>query len=236
MRKKNNYLMLMTLCCMLMAPVMGQDEAQDNDPVQIESVDNNAIDNKQKEIEDLYVTIYKINEKYPEMTYQYKNADDGTTVVKIEGVSDANDQKKLETCFINLYNIKKQLKNLASTEGIYLVAETEPKPKMGIENFYQQLHSNLSYPESALDMGVEGTIYVKFVVNENGEVGNVVIAEDIDAPVEAAIDDFKAEAKSAIESTSGQWEPSTVGGVPVSQWMVLPVQFKLESPHFIPIY
>jgi TonB family protein len=79
---------------------------------------------------------------------------------------------------------------------------------------------------------VEGIVRVKFVVDKEGEIKDVSAVESIETSYSSLIDDLKMEAKTAVRATSGKWIPAKRGQTPVSQWVVLPVQFKLEDPHF----
>ena len=76
-------------------------------------------------------------------------------------------------------------------------------------------------------------IFVKFVVEEDGDVRNVTVTENIDTPYDMAKKELILEAKKAVLATSGEWEPATIGGVPVEQWVDLPVKFNLENPRHI---
>lgn len=198
---------------------------------QVERNDYQEIEKKQDRIENLYVEVYDILEEYPECTYTYVHEDGEVTEVTIDGIPDNRDKKQLEVYLIDLEELKSDIFNLTNRVGIYYVTETEPKPEMGYEDFYTALHSNLTYPSDAESNGVEGTVFVKFIVDHEGNVEHVFADEDIETSFDWVVSDLKKEAKKAIKATSGEWEPAEVGGVPVSQWVMIPVQYKLESPY-----
>ncbi|MCV9386524.1 energy transducer TonB [Reichenbachiella ulvae] len=213
---------LFITCLCLVAPlwVHAQDASYDD------------IEKTQDEIESIYVNIYRIMDEYPEATFNL----DYPNKVQIYGVTDMTDKKQLKTYLLNLETLKSDILNLSNRTGVYYVSETDPKPEMGYKDFYSQLYSELGYPEKAKDRGVEGTIFVKFVVDSDGEISNAIVAEDIEDADEYVINALSKEAKDAILSTSGDWKPATVGGLSVASWVVVPVQFKLKSPYFQPIY
>ena len=197
--------------------------------------DNMSFDEVEKiqdNIEDMYVDIYRIIDKYPAVTYTYVYDNGQATAVNIEGIPENYDKKRLEVYLLDLDNMKHKLADISNRVGIYYMAETEPKPKMGYREFYENLYKSLTYPESATDNGVEGTVFVKFVVEDDGEVDHIIASEDIEAPGEWIVKDMKQEAKKAVKETSGNWEPAKIGGIPVAQWVVLPVQFKIKERPF----
>jgi TonB family protein len=198
---------------------------------QVESDNYQEIEKKMDRIENLYAEIYEILEEYPESNYTYVREDGKVSEVKVDGIPNERDKKKLELYLIDMEDLKSGISNLTNRVGIYYVTETEPKPEMGYTDFYSELHSNLSYPSEAEDNGVEGTVFVKFIVDPEGNVENVFAVEDIETSFDWVINDLKKEAKMAVKATSGKWEPAKIGGVPVSQWVMIPVQFKLESPY-----
>ena len=209
-----------------------------NAPALAQVDENNylEIEKKQDQIEHLYVQAHRIIENYPEITYSYVYQDGDVSAVLIEGISDNHDKKQLEVFLIDMERLKKEIFNKSNRVGVYYVTETQVEPKEGYRDFYANLQNSLTYPESAEEKGVEGTVYVKFVVDPQGNVHSVRTSEDIEAPGDWIVQELKQEAKNAIKSTSGEWTPATVGGVAISQWVMVPVQFKLESPLFLPVF
>jgi hypothetical protein len=194
------------------------------------------IEKTQDKIESLYMNVYGIMDLYPGTTYQYIHDGDEVSSITITGIPVEKDKTQLEGYLTELEKLKKDIFNLSNRVGVYYAAETEPKPKTGFDDFYASMQRNLTYPEDAKENGVEGLVFVKFVVDSRGNIGHIVADEDIDTSFNWVVDDMKKEAKAAVKSTSGQWEPAKIGGIPVSQLVVLPVQFKVESPYFIPPY
>jgi TonB family protein len=184
---------------------------------------------KQDKIEKLSINVYKIMDNYPAASYRYiehRNA------VEVSGVSNDVDKNQLIGYVKEIESLRNEILNQANRTGVYYVAETEAEPAMGYDDFYDYLFNNLTYPEEAKDKGVEGIVRVRFVVDKDGEIKDVSADESIETSYSSLIDDLKMEAKTAVRATSGKWIPAKRGQTPVSQWVVLPVQFKLEDPHF----
>jgi protein TonB len=73
---------------------------------------------------------------------------------------------------------------------------------------------------SAKSRGTEGWVQVRFIVNEDGSVGNVSV-EDSDP--KTIFND------AVIRSVSGwKFKTATIGGLPVKTWAETTVRFKLD--------
>jgi len=186
------------------------------------------LDKKQSDIQTLYMSAFEIIDHYPNVHYTYSYDDGIVKEVKIVGIPDLEEKQKLATYLIKLEGMKSDLLNHKDHDGIYYVTETEPEPKNGYRDLYSELHDNLEYPETAEEFGVEGTVFVKFIVESNGEIKHVKATNNIETTVDLAKEELVEEAKRAVLATAGQWEPAEVGNIPVDQWVILPVQFNLE--------
>ncbi len=105
-------------------------------------------------------------------------------------------------------------------DRIFEVVEDNPTPEGGMEEFYKFLGKNIRYPSQANRMGVEGRVYVQFVVGTNGEVSEVKTVKGIGAGCDE-------EAERVIKLT--KWNPGKQRGRPVKVRMVIPVMFKLNN-------
>jgi len=81
------------------------------------------------------------------------------------------------------------------------------------------LQSNLKYPEYALDAGIGGKVYLRFVVSKTGSISNVVVQRGI--PDCKECDD---EAVRVISSMPN-WKPGLVNGKEVNSYYSLPIKF-----------
>ena len=85
------------------------------------------------------------------------------------------------------------------------------------------IYGNIQYPAVAKDNGVEGTVVVRFVINEHGKVSQANVVKDIGAQC-------GAEALRIVNLMNEQnivWSPGKQRGNPVKVWFTLPVKFKL---------
>lgn len=85
--------------------------------------------------------------------------------------------------------------------------------------YYKYVGSKLTYPEQARKMGVEGRVFIEFVVNTDGSISDTRILKGIGAGC-----DKEAE---RIVAASEPWIPAKEKGKIVRQRMVMPIVFKL---------
>lgn len=104
----------------------------------------------------------------------------------------------------------------AST-GPVLVPEFLPEPTCDIR---KQIASNLNYPQIAKEEGVQGTVHVQFVVDENGNVTEPKVVKDIGYGCGDA-------ALVAVKKIC-RWKPGRMGERAVKVLYTLPVKFKLN--------
>ncbi|WP_129021594.1 energy transducer TonB [Edaphocola flava] len=87
------------------------------------------------------------------------------------------------------------------------------------------IRKNLKYPERSKDMGIQGKVYVRFVVKKDGSIADVSIANPADLP--ANYTQFAAEAVRVVKSMP-PWIPGKLNGVPVDCYFTVPINFRLE--------
>lgn len=104
-------------------------------------------------------------------------------------------------------------------EEIFQVVEDQPEPIGGMEAFYKYVSKNLDYPAQARRMGIEGRVFVQFVVDKDGTITDVVAIRGIGAGCDE-------EAVRVIKEAP-KWKPGKQRGRAVKVRMVLPITFKL---------
>ncbi|MYE05538.1 MAG: energy transducer TonB [Bacteroidetes bacterium SB0662_bin_6] len=98
---------------------------------------------------------------------------------------------------------------------IFVIVEQMPEPIGGIA----AIQAEVKYPEIARKAGVEGRVFLQFVVNEQGNVQDVVVSRGIGAGCDE-------EAIRAVEQA--KFTPGKQRGKPVKVRMSLPITFKLK--------
>jgi protein TonB len=64
--------------------------------------------------------------------------------------------------------------------GIYSIVEEMPEYPGGDEALRNEIAEKIKYPEEARKKGIQGKVFVTFVVDEQGAVTNVKIARGVD--------------------------------------------------------
>ena len=108
-----------------------------------------------------------------------------------------------------------------SDDDVYTIVEETAMPRGGWGTFYEHVLSNLKYPAQARRMGVEGKVFVEFVVLTDGSLTDVRVKNGIGAGCDG-------EALEVVK-TSPLWEPGKNKGIAVKQRIVLPIAFKLNQ-------
>lgn len=103
---------------------------------------------------------------------------------------------------------------------IFTVVEQQPEFQGGYEAMINFIKKNLRYPASARRMGVDGTVYVQFVVGKDGSISEVKSIKGISA-------DCDREAERVVKSMPA-WKAGRQNGKPVFVRFVLPIRFKLN--------
>lgn len=104
--------------------------------------------------------------------------------------------------------------------GIYNYAEVKPMYPGGEKSLEDFVQNHITYPQDAVDNGVEGTVTVTFAVDENGKVYSPVIKGD---RLGYGLDD---EAMKVVEAMP-KWTPGRIKGKNVKTYYDLPITFTL---------
>ena len=104
-------------------------------------------------------------------------------------------------------------------DEIFTIVEEQPSPQGGLQAFYKYVGENLQYPAQARRMGIEGRVFVQFVVEKDGSLTDIQAVKGIGGGCDQ-------EAIRVI-SEAPKWKPGKQRGRPVRVRMVLPIMFKL---------
>lgn len=104
-------------------------------------------------------------------------------------------------------------------KDIYTVVEQMPTYPGGEKAMIDFLITNLKYPQSAKDKGIEGVVYVQFVVLESGNVDQVQILKGTNPQLD--------EEALRVVNAMPKWNPGTEKGKAVKVKYNLPIKFAL---------
>jgi len=112
-------------------------------------------------------------------------------------------------------------KEEAQVERPFLFAEIMPEFPGGEAAMYDYLARNLKYPPLAARMGIDGAVYVRFVVGKNGVISNIEVLKGLEGGL----------SEEAIRVVEGmpKWRPGRQNGKKVAVVYTLPIRFKLQA-------
>lgn len=110
-------------------------------------------------------------------------------------------------------------------EVVELINYVEKQPEFpgGTDSMFAFIQRNIRYPEEAKRSGIEGRVFVTFVVEKDGQVSEAKILRDIGGGCgEEAI---------RVVNIMPKWLPGSlrIGGEPARMQFNLPIMFKLKK-------
>ena len=99
--------------------------------------------------------------------------------------------------------------------------ETMPEPLEGMLAFQKFLARNIKYPSQARRMGIQGRVFVQFVVDKKGNITDIKTIKGIGAGC-----DEEAE---RVMGILPKWKPGKQGYKRVAVRMIMPINFRLNK-------
>lgn len=103
---------------------------------------------------------------------------------------------------------------------VYTVVEQNPVFPGGDAALLKYVNSHIKYPEIARDQEIQGVVTLRFVVLEDGRVGEVQVVKSLESHCDA-------EAIRVIKSLP-RFTPGKQQGKPVRVWFTLPVRYVIQ--------
>ncbi len=110
----------------------------------------------------------------------------------------------------------------AESDPIFMAVEESPEFPGGTSELMKFLQNNLKYPENAKAKGIQGTVFVSFVVEKDGSISNSSILRGIENGA-----DLDAEAIRVVKMMPN-WVPGKQRGEAVRVQFTLPIRYVLE--------
>lgn len=123
----------------------------------------------------------------------------------------------------NVFLLKKEAKLpelLDSDEQVFFIVDDMPEFPGGEEALRKHIGNAVKYPVVAQENGIQGKVYVSFVVSKDGSVANAKIARGVDPSLDAE----------ALRVVNGlpKWEPGKQRGKAVNVSYTVPINFALQ--------
>ena len=184
------------------APVVAKSETAQKQAVQNEDSMLSINQEESTKVEGVVVTALGISRDKKSPGYKEKEAKKATS----------GDQKSTEIC---------SMEDVETEEAqIFVMVEQMPEFPGGMAKLQAFLAENITFPESAKESGIQGTVYVSFVVRKDGRISDAKILRGIGGGCE--------EEALRVVNKMPRWKPGTQRGKNVDVQFNLPIVFKLD--------
>lgn len=140
--------------------------------------------------------------------------------VEVEDEIEIDVEADQETIIDDFVPMVEEEEEVAEME-IFTVVEAMPQFPGGDMARMKFLQENIKYPQMARESGIQGTVYVTFVVEPNGSVSDVRVLRGIGGGCDE-------EAIRVIKQMPS-WEPGMQRGKPVRVQFNMPIKFTLQG-------
>ena len=113
-----------------------------------------------------------------------------------------------------------QLKSLIADEQVFFVVEDMPEFPGGEMALRKHIANAVKYPEIAQEKGIQGKVYVTFVVSKDGTIADCKIARGVDPSLDK-------EALRVVNELP-KWQPGKQKGEFVNVSYTIPINFQLQ--------
>ncbi|MEQ9230469.1 MAG: energy transducer TonB [Cyclobacteriaceae bacterium] len=105
-------------------------------------------------------------------------------------------------------------------EAPFTYVEEMPSFPGGWSEFNKFIAKNVKYPRHAINIGMEGTVYVEFVIEKDGSITDLKVVKGVGAGLD--------EESIRVMNLVPNFLPGKQRGVPVRVKKVLPIKFRLK--------
>jgi len=106
-------------------------------------------------------------------------------------------------------------------EEVFSIVEDQPMPVGGMQGFYTFLNEHIKYPNQAQKLGIEGKVFVEFIVNTDGSLTDLKVVKGIGGGCD--------EEAIRVLKEAPKWTPGKQRGRAVRVRKVIPIFFKLRK-------
>ncbi len=140
--------------------------------------------------------------------------------IELEEELEIEDTEIDEETEIEIIDIGSDEEEEVNDAEVFMVVEKMPEFPGGDAALMKFLNDNVNYPAIAQEHGIQGRVYVSFVVGKDGSIRDVAVGRGVDP----ALDN---EAIRVVKKMP-KWNPGQQRGKPVNVKYMLPVNFVLQ--------
>ncbi|GET20291.1 MULTISPECIES: energy transducer TonB [Prolixibacter] len=144
----------------------------------------------------------------------------------VDNNTDIDDELQIEdteaddNTVVNVAPIQQQEEEKTDEQQVFFIVEDMPEFPGGDLALRKYIANAIKYPVIAQENGIQGKVYVNFVVNTDGSVTDAKIARGVDPSLDK-------EALRVINSLP-KWKPGKQRGKPVRVSFTVPINFVLQ--------
>ena len=151
----------------------------------------------------------------PKQTTQLEIVEDDVEVEDIEINAEVDQTEVIE----EYVPVEVEEEEVVEAE-VFTIVEEMPAYPGGDAKLYEYLGKNIKYPQIARESGIQGRVFVNFVVEPDGSVSNVKVMRGIGGGCD--------EEAMRVIKTMPKWKPGKQRGKAVRVTYTIPVVFKLQ--------
>ena len=106
-------------------------------------------------------------------------------------------------------------------DSLFMVVDEQPRYPGGEEARMKYIQENLNYPKKARESGIQGIVYISFIVEADGRITNVEVRRGIGGGCDKAA--------MRVVKNMPRWEPGIQKGKAVRTTFHMPIRFKLTE-------
>ena len=168
-----------------------------------------------------YMTEFQKKHPREKLTYMEGTSEDVEKFLTTPGVKERvvyeykyrGDEKR----GVLMSNVVQFAEATQSDNNVFMVVEQQPEFAGGYDAMKAFLRDNIRYPEDAQKQGVDGTVYVSMIINEDGSVTDVKLLRGVSASIDA-------EAVRVVKMMP-PWTPGKQNGQNVKVRFNIPIKF-----------
>jgi len=134
--------------------------------------------------------------------------------------AEVNQETEIEK-YIPFVPLEIEEEEIISEEIIFIIVESMPAFPGGMDKLMGYLHDNIKYPIRAKELGIQGKVFLSFVIEKDGSVTDVSLLRGIGGGCD--------EEAIRVVKNMPKWIPGKQRNIPVRVRFNLPVNFRLLS-------
>ncbi|SHK01066.1 TonB family C-terminal domain-containing protein [Reichenbachiella agariperforans] len=182
--------------------------------------------------ENAQMELDRLRAEYPDQKFNYIQVDAPSKSIDMDQIGidpntvqwmDVNkNENKVGLILVANDDFAQLVEHKKVADDVFDIVEDQPTPSGGMKAFYEYIGINLKYPIAAREAGVEGIVFVQFVIDTEGNVTEAKVVKGIGSGCDA-------EALRVIRN-SPKWKPGMQRGKAVNVRMILPITYSLGNP------